>query len=548
MLRTLRLRDIVLVEVAEIEFGPGFNVLSGETGAGKSILLDALGLALGHRADAKLVREGCARADVVAEFASHQALDVWLAEREITGDPGTVLLRRVLESDGRSKAFVNGQPVPATLLRETGEQLLDIHGQHAHQRLLNGSAQRALLDSFAGIEPEVLRLQNCWTAWQDAESVLTNARAAGDQIQHDRERLNWQIDELASLKLAPDEWHELENEQKRLAHAAALIEGARGAAEALQEDDSAINRQLSRLVARLRPLALIDPTLTPSLDLLEGAAIQAAEAAGALSHYADRIDLDPERLVEVDRRLGAIHTAARKYRLAPEDLTVELNRLQERLIELDRSIDLKGLQEAADRARLQFDHSALNIGVARREAAGRLADAVSSGIAGLGMASSRFVVAIDSADPGPAGTERVEFRIAGHSASAPRPLAKVGSGGELSRVGLAITVAAASTQPVGTLVFDEADSGVGGAVAELIGRLMRRLGEVRQVLCVTHLPQVAARAHRHFEVIKRMAGGQPMTSVNALDEDARIEEIARMLGGVEITATTRSHARELLAP
>ncbi|NBT78710.1 MAG: DNA repair protein RecN, partial [Betaproteobacteria bacterium] len=485
MLRTLRLRDIVLVEVAEIEFGPGFNVLSGETGAGKSILLDALGLALGHRADAKLVREGCARADVVAEFASHEGLDAWLAEREIAGDPGTVLLRRVLESDGRSRAFVNGQPVPATLLRETGEQLLDIHGQHAHQRLLTGSAQRALLDAFAGIEPDVLRLQNGWDTWQDAESVLANAREAGDQIQQDRERLNWQIDELAALKLAPDEWQELETEQKRLANAAALIEGARGAAEALQEDDSAINRQLSRLVARLRPLALIDPTLTPPLELLEGAAIQAAEAAGAMSHYADRIDLDPERLAEVDRRLGAIHTAARKYRLSPEDLTVELHRLQERLIELDRSVDLKGLQEAADRARQQYDQLALNIGVARREAGGRLAAAVSSGIAGLGMASSRFEVAIDSVDPGPAGTERVEFQIAGHSASAPRPLAKVGSGGELSRVGLAITVAAATTQPVGTLVFDEADSGVGGAVAELIGRLMRRLGEVRQVLCVT---------------------------------------------------------------
>ncbi|NBY16804.1 MAG: DNA repair protein RecN, partial [Betaproteobacteria bacterium] len=231
MLRTLRLRDIVLVEVAEIEFGPGFNVLSGETGAGKSILLDALGLALGHRADAKLVREGCARADVVAEFASHEGLDAWLAEREIAGDPGTVLLRRVLESDGRSRAFVNGQPVPATLLRETGEQLLDIHGQHAHQRLLTGSAQRALLDAFAGIEPDVLRLQNGWDTWQDAESVLANAREAGDQIQQDRERLNWQIDELAALKLAPDEWQELETEQKRLANAAALIEGARGAAE-----------------------------------------------------------------------------------------------------------------------------------------------------------------------------------------------------------------------------------------------------------------------------------------------------------------------------
>jgi len=546
MLRTLRLRDIVLVEAADIEFGAGFNVLSGETGAGKSILLDALGLALGHRADAQLVREGCARADVVAEFASHDGLDAWLAERELGGDPGTVLLRRVVESDGRSRAFVNGQPVPATLLRETGEQLLDIHGQHAHQRLLRGAAQRELLDAFAGIQPQVATLQSHWAAWQAAESALTRARQVGDQINQDRERLQWQIDELGALQLGPDEWDALEGEQKRLAHAAALIEGARGAADALHDEDAAIERHLSRLVARLRPLAQIDPALLPSLELLEGAAIQAAEAADALAHYADRIDLDPERLAEVDRRLGAIHTMARKYRIAPQDLASELQRLRDRLTELERSVDLAGLQEAANQTRDTYDQRARSLGATRREAAGRLAMAVSEGITGLGMGGSLFEIAVAAAEPGPAGTETVEFQIAGHRGSAPRPLAKVGSGGELSRVGLAITVAAATNQPVGTLVFDEADSGVGGAVAELIGRLMRSLGEVRQVLCVTHLPQVAARAHRHFEVIKRIQKGRPVTSVNALHAEARVEEIARMLGGVDITATTRTHARELL--
>lgn len=546
MLRSLRLRDVVLVDQADVEFGPGFNVLTGESGAGKSILLDALGLALGHRAQAQWVREGCARADVSAEFASSAAIDDWLQAHELVGEPGTVWLRRVVETDGRSRAFINSQPVPATLLRELGEQLLDLHGQHAHQRLLRSAAQRELLDAYAGIEADVSRLQATWADWQRAEAELAQAQQAGSSIALEREQLSFQIEELEALKLGRDEWEHLEQEQKRLAHAAALIAGAQAAEAALQDDEQALKPVLSRLLSRLRALAAIDAGLAPALELLEGAAIQLGEAADAISHYAQRIDLDPQRLDEIDRRLGTLHQLARKYRVAPQELAPQLDVWREKRASLERASDCVALEEAAKNAQEQYQRAAQALCGARHEAAQRLAPAVAERITGLGMHGSRFLIAIEDCEPGPSGTERVEFQLAGHAGESPKPLAKVGSGGELSRVGLAITVAAARAQPVSTLVFDEADSGVGGAVAELIGRLMRRLGESHQVLCVTHLPQVAALAHHQFVVAKSTRDGRQTTAIRALSEAARIEEIARMLGGVELTETTREHAREML--
>jgi DNA repair protein RecN (Recombination protein N) len=548
MLRHLRLRDIVLIEEAELDFDSGFNVLSGETGAGKSILLDALGLAIGNRADAQLVRAGALRAEVSAEFEISAAVDHWLSEHELSGDAGTLWLRRVVEADGRSRAFVNGHPVPAALLRELGEQVLAIHGQHAHQSLLRSNAQRAMLDDFAGNDEQVQQVANAWRLWQSAEATLGNARAAGDQIQRERDQLAWQIEELAGLNMATDEWAELEIEQKRLAHAAALLEGARSSSAALREDDQAIGVAIERLAQRLRPLCGIDRALAPALELLETAAIATAEAADILNRYAERIDLDPDRLDQVDRRMGAIHQTARKLRMAPETIPSVLSALQERLSELDDAVDVAGLERTARAAHLRYLETARELHHTREQAAARLAAAVTAAIAGLGMAGSRLAITVEESDPGPWGIDRIDYHIAGHADSPPRLLSKIASGGELSRIGLAIAVAAAHAQPTGTLVFDEADSGVSGAVAELIGRLMRKLGESRQVLCVTHLPQVAARAHHHFQVSKGSTTGPPMTSVRALDDSQRIEEIARMLGGVAITSTTRSHARELLAP
>ena len=547
MLLTLRLKDFVIVDGAEIEFGPGFTALSGETGAGKSILLDALGLALGARADAGFVREGAARADITAEFRTGAGLDAWLAERDLGGDPGAVMLRRIVESDGKSRALVNGHPATAAILREIGERLLDVHGQHAAQSLLRAGGQRELLDTFAGLAADAREVARRHAQWQSAASELARAETDSRELALERDRLDWQAAELAQLALAPGEWESLNEEQKRLANAASLIEGARGAADALADSDDAVCTRLHQLLQRLRPLAAIDARLAEAVEMLESAAIQADEAASALSGYADRVDLDPERLAETERRIGAIFSAARKFRLAPEAIPDELARIRERLAQLAAAQDVEALRRRAGAAQEAFDAAAVALSGERRKAAKRLAEGVSAHIAELGMAGGRLEVAVDAAPPSASGVDAVEFRVAGHAGATPRPLAKIASGGELSRIGLAIAVLAAQANPVPTLIFDEADAGVGGAVAEVIGRLMRRLGEDRQVLCVTHLPQVAARAHQHLRVSKEARGGRTVSRIETLDRAARIEEIARMLGGVEITATTRKHAREMLA-
>jgi DNA repair protein RecN (Recombination protein N) len=544
MLLGLRLRDFVIVDEAELEFGAGFTVLSGETGAGKSILLDALALAMGGRADAGVVREGAARADIAAAFRSSPELDAWLAERELAGDPGSVLLRRVVDADGRSRALVNGNPATAALLRELGERLVDIHGQHAAQSLLRADGQRLLLDAFAGLSDEARAVGEAWSAWRAlAREIETGQR----ELALERDRLAWQVGELDKLRLAPGEWQALNEEQKRLAHAASLIEGTRGAADALAESDDALSGRLHQLLQRLRPLAAIDERLREAVELLDSAAIQVDEAASSLSAYADRVDLDPERLQQAEQRIAAIFEAARRMRLAPDEIPGALETMQRRLAELEAAQDLDALRARAAAARERFQALAAKLSAARRKAAKRLADGVSAHLAELGMAGGRLQVACEPAEPSPSGADAVEFRVAAHAGATPRPLAKVASGGELSRIGLAISVLAAQANPVPTLIFDEADAGVGGAVADAIGALMRRLGGERQVLCVTHLPQVAAKAHRHYRVSKEAANGVTVSRIEALDRPGRIEEIARMLGGAEITATTRKHAREMLA-
>lgn len=547
MLLGLRLRDFVIVDALDLEFGPGFTVLSGETGAGKSILLDALLLATGARADSGVVREGCARADIGAEFRTDAALDDWLAERSLSGDPGVVLLRRVIDADGRSRALVNGQPATAALLREIGDRLVDVHGQHAAQSLLRPGGQRELLDAYAGVQAEADALAASFTAWRSAERDLDDAERNARELALERERLEWQVAELAQLRLAPGEWETLGAEQKRLAHAAALIEGAAAAAESLGDSDDSVGTRIHQLMHRLRPLAQIDAGLAPALELLETAAIQVDEAASQLSGYAERIDLDPERLAEVERRIADVFAAGRKFRLAPDAIPEELERMQARLAHLGEAQDVARLHERTGSLRHAFDEAAGRLSAQRRAAARTLEAGVSALIGELGMSGGRLEVAIEPAEPAASGIDRIEFRVAGHAGATPRPLAKVASGGELSRIGLAISVLAAQANPVPTLIFDEADAGIGGAVAEVVGALMRRLGEARQVLCVTHLPQVAAKAHQQLSVIKVERDGRTVSLVATLDRGARVEEIARMLGGMEITATTRKHARELLA-
>ncbi|MBX3590673.1 MAG: DNA repair protein RecN [Burkholderiaceae bacterium] len=547
MLLSLRLEDFVIVDAAELEFGPGFTVLSGETGAGKSILIDALSLAMGGRADAGVVREGRPRADIAAVFRSDAALDAWLAERELQGDAGTVLLRRLVDADGRSRALVNGHPATAALLREIGERLVDIHGQHASQSLLRADGQRQLLDGYAGLDGDRQVLAEAWTAWRALQRDLEAAESGQRELALERERLAWQAGELERLRLAPGEWEQLNEEQKRLAHAASLIEGTRGAADALVDSDDALASRLHQQLQRLRPLATIDVALQEAVELLESAAIQVDEAASMLADYAERVDLDPQRLQQAEQRIGAVFEAARRLRMPPESIPATLESIRARLGELDAAQDVEGLRARTAAARARYDALASQLSAARRKAARRLADGVSRHMAELGMAGGKLAVAFETGEPTASGTDAIEFRVAAHAGATPRPLARVASGGELSRIGLAIAVLAAQANPVPTLIFDEADAGVGGAVADAVGELMRRLGGDRQVLCVTHLPQVAAKAHHHFRVSKDSEGGRAVSRIEALDRGARVEEIARMLGGAEITATTRKHAREILA-
>jgi DNA repair protein RecN (Recombination protein N) len=546
MLTALRLRDFVIVEAVELEFGPGFTVLSGETGAGKSILIDALGLALGARADSGVVREGAPRADIVAEFSTDARLDAWLAERDLGGDPGAVLLRRVVEADGRSRALVNGHPATVAQLRDIGESLVEVHGQHASQSLLRPDGQRGLLDRYAGAAGELVALAQAHAAWRGLDKELERARTGERELVLERERLQWQVDELAQVAPVPGEWDELAAEQKRLANAASLIEGARGLADALSDDDEAIADRLHAIQQKLKPLAALDPTLAPVLEMLETAAIQAGEAGSTLSAYADRVDLDPARLAEVEARIGVLYAAGRKFRLPPERLGDELASLRTRLESLARAQDVEALERRVDAARADYEKLASALSKRRAKAAATLSKGVSDRIGRLGMQGGRLEIVLERGEPASHGIDRVEFRVAGHAGATPRALGKVASGGELSRISLAISELAAEANPVPTLIFDEADSGVGGAVAEVIGELMRRLGESRQVLCVTHLPQVAAKANQHFSVSKQQDADRTTSLIERLDRGRRVEEIARMLGGVAITATTRKHARELL--
>jgi DNA repair protein RecN (Recombination protein N) len=546
MLTALRLRDFVIVEAVELDFGPGFTVLSGETGAGKSILIDALGLAVGARADAGVVREGAPRADIVAEFATDTRLDAWLAERDLGGDPGLVLLRRVVESDGRSRALVNGHPATVAQLRDIGERLVEVHGQHASQSLLRPDGQRALLDRFAGAGADVAALAQAHARWRGFERDLERARGTDRELALERDRIQWQVDELAQVRPGPGEWEEINAEQRRLAHAATLIEGARGIADALAEADDALTGRLQQMQQRLKPLVAVDESLRPVVEMLEAAAIQAGEAASTLAAYADRVDLDPERLAATERRIGVLFAAGRKFKLAPERLADELASLRGRLGELREAQDVESMAARCAEARAEYDRLAAALSARRTDAAIRLSKGVSDRIGRLGMSGGRLEIALEPGEPTAAGTDRVDFRVAAHAGATPRALGKVASGGELSRISLAISELAAEATPVPTLIFDEADSGVGGAVAEVIGELMRRLGETRQVLCVTHLPQVAAKGNQHFSVSKLQRDDRTTSLIERLDRTRRIEEIARMLGGVAITATTRKHARELL--
>lgn len=547
MLRTLSIRDFVIVDAIELEFALGFSVFTGETGAGKSILIDALTLALGGRGDASVVREGAGKADISADFSANDEVAAWLQANEFADDEGNVLLRRVIDNAGRSKAYINGIAATATQLRELGELLVDIHGQHAHQSLLKADAQRQLLDSQAGLTDAGKAVAAAFKIWRNLARQREEFERNAKNVLMERERLDWQVNELEKLAVKPGEWVDISNEHSRLSHAASLIDGAQEALSAISESDFPILSQLSSLNQKLTKLTDVDAALKPVLDALEPAQIQLQEAVYALNDYLGRVELDPSRLQQVEQRLEAIHSTARKFRVDPEQLPQEHERLAQERAQLADASDLDAMREQEEKLRTAYLAAAEKLSAERAKAAQVLSTAVTAAMQDLSMTGGRFAIALTPCEPAAFGIEQVEFLVAGHAGVAPRPLAKVASGGELARIALAISVIASSATATPTLIFDEVDSGIGGGVAEVVGRLLKRLGQERQVLCVTHLPQVASQGNQHYQVSKRNADGKTLSQIAALDVRARIEEIARMLGGLEITATTRKHARELLA-
>ncbi|MFT4172282.1 MAG: DNA repair protein RecN [Rhodocyclaceae bacterium] len=549
MLRRLTITDFVLVDRLELDFRPGFGALTGETGAGKSILLDALALLLGERADSSVVRAGRDKADIVAEFdlPAEPALVRWLAEQDLATDDGQVLVRRVVDNNGRSRAYINGTPATAAQLRELGEHLADIHGQHAHHALLRGDAQRLLLDTQGGLLPLAREVGGAYKAWQTAREVLTTARAGQESLARERDLLAFEVKELAELAFEPGQWEAINQEHGRLTHAASLLEGAAAALEAVSEGEAALSDQTERVAARLQELTQYDESLGEVAQLLSEAAIRLEEAGHALRRYRDRVELDPERLAELEQRLTAVIGAARKYRVQPDTLGELLAERRARFDSLAEMADVAALEVRERAAFTSFDGAAQKLSKGRARIAKQLATAVTGAMQELAMAGGKFDIALTAEPEGSVqGYERVEFLVAANPHQAPRPLAKVASGGELSRIGLAIQVIASEAQSVPTLIFDEVDVGIGGGVAEIVGRRLRELGQGRQVLCVTHLPQVAAQANWQWKVAKETQGGQTLSRLTELDAPARVEEIARMLGGVNITETTRSHAAELL--
>ena len=548
MLLTLSVRDFVVVEALELDFGPGFTVLTGETGAGKSILIDALQLALGERADPGVIREGAQRAEVAAEFAIDEAGADWLAQAGLSCEGKVVLLRRTVDAAGRSRAFINGSAVTLAQLRELGDALIDIHGQHAHQSLLRPSAQLQLLDEHGQHREAASSVAAAFGQLQRARLAREQAEAAAASATSEREHLQWIADELGELAPEAGEWERVSSEHKRLSHAAGLLEGVQQAIDTLGEAELAALPRIDTAANRLHSLAAFDARLQPVLEILESARNEVDEAVRQLNQYLSHADLDEARLSQVESRMAAMHALARKLRTAPEHLDELLQGTRAKLHALSAASDLDGLGKTEAEAMQRFAAAAAELSAARRQAAQNMGREVTRAMQDLSMAGGSFAAALHASEPSATGLERAELQVAGHAGAALRALAKVASGGELSRISLAISVIAASATPVQTLIFDEVDAGIGGAVADVVGRRLKQLGQIRQVLCVTHLPQVAAHADRHLVVTKTQGADQrPVSSVTPLDRAGRVEELARMLGGQQITDTTRKHARELLA-
>ncbi len=552
MLTSLQVRNFAIIDRIEVDFENGMSVLTGETGAGKSILIDALGLVLGERGGTGLVRNGADRADFSAEFdlSAHEAARDWLAEQALDADEQCVL-RRVINADGRSRAFINGTTVTLQTVKELGELLLDIHGQHFHQSLGRRDVQRDLLDHFGQLLEDRQRTTETFDTWQRLADEHRALQAAESDRASRLELLRFQLNELDALDLEPGELDELVNERRRLQNSDKIADGLTQALDLLDDaDPDNVNNMLARAQQALNALADVDAELATTAAMLNEALIQVGEAADQLRRYGDALDADPARREWVEDRLDAIKSVARKHRIDTTEMDALRSQLADQLVQLENA-EQRGAELAADTAKAEkaYRAAAAALGDGRRAAAKRFSNAVSEAMRDLGMPDGVFRIDLRAREPERArawGLEDVEYLISANPGQAPMPLARIASGGELSRMSLAIQVIASNGSAIPTMIFDEVDSGVGGGIAEMVGRRLHELAAARQVLCVTHLPQVASQADHHLRINKITDGKSTKTSVTVLQHGERIEELARMLGGVDITQRTRDHAEEML--
>lgn len=553
MLRSLSIRDFVIVDSLDIDLELGFTALTGETGAGKSILLDALSLVLGERADPSQIREGKNKAQISAIFSlnrEQKLIDQWL---DINGfeseDEGhSVFLKRLIELNGKSKAYINGGLATLSQMRELGDLLVDIHGQHAHQLLLKSGAQRDLLDQHAKLEEQASRVHKAFDAWQQIQKALKLATQAGEDLAKERERLSWQFDEIKSLNPKVGEWEEIDLEYARLANAAQLIDGSQTALNLIENDGHNAQSLIGKALTEIQDLAKLDTHLEDARIAIESAQIQLNEASHSLNRYLQKIDVDPERLAEVEERMKSFLSLAKKFKTTPQALHQTKLELEEKLQALEDANNLEKLEAELQERTKDYERNALDLSAARQKAAQALEKQVTQAMQELSMAGGQFKIElVRLSEPSAHGYENIEYQVAAHPGATPKALSKVASGGELARISLAISVITSAANATPTLIFDEVDSGIGGAVADTVGKRLKELGKTNQVLCVTHLPQVAAQADHHWKVSKTSTGNHTSSTIDSLGRNERVEEIARMLGGAEITDITRRHARELLS-
>ncbi len=552
LLKHLHIRDFAVIEEVDIAFNDGLTVFTGETGAGKSIMVGALELVLGDRSDSGIVRTGCERTEITAIFdiENEDGIQSVLAEQEISCED-ELILRRVINKDGRSRAYVNGSSVPAQLLRALGERMVDIHGQHTHQSLLKADVQRNLLDEFGNHQQQLNEVKDAWKLWHATELELQSL--SGDNRDHDAQMtlLQYQIQELEALNPGESKFSDVEEEYGRLSNANRILEVCQETLQQLSDDEHSTQSQISHCLNELQDIQKFDQSLSSVIDLLNNATIQVSEASDELRHYLDRLELDPEKLKAVEDKLGALHDMARKHKIQPEELTDHLLTLQEELHKLENSEaryrELLTLQETTIE---QYRKAAARLNQCRQQSAHRLSDDITKKLYELGMPGGQFSIEISDIGkntPLQHGMDKIGYQVSLNPGQPLQPLSKVASGGELSRISLAIQVTGSKDKGIPTLIFDEVDSGIGGGVAEIVGKLLHSLSDKRQIFCVTHLPQIASQGDHHMQVAKATHAGTTLTRVSELNKEERVDEIARMLGGVKITEQTLAHAKEMLS-